>query len=242
MYSVFTIKQSNKTLEKRQGLGYNIHMVISWFGLSSFKISSGDFSLVTDPFSKTVGLSAPRGQTDVAIVSNAAAEAYNNTESLGGAFVVDGPGEYDIKGITVRGIAASGDVGTIKDGVDHTTIYAIRMEDIRLGFLGSLKQKQLTDQQLEDLGEVDILFVPVGGKVVCDAEEAVTIVNQLEPRIVIPMHFAQSGLAISLEKADQFLKEMGVSAKVAPQDKLTIKKSAFTEETKTEIIVLVPLR
>jgi len=207
-------------------------MVISWFGLSSFKISSGPLTLITDPFSKSAGPTPPRGQTDIVIISNPSSDLYNNREAVGDekTFVVDSPGEYDIKGLFIRGVAAAG-----------AAIYAIRMEDMRLGFLGSLKQKELSDQQLEDLGDIDVLFVPVGGKIVCDAEEAVTIVNQIEPRFVVPMHYAQPGLKISLDKVDQFLKEIG-GAKAAPQEKLTIKKSNILEGENTEVVILEPLR
>lgn len=219
-------------------------MVITWFGLSSFKISFGDLTLVTDPFSKTVGLAPPRVQTDIALISNIQNPAYNNRGSLGGGdiFVIDGPGEFDVKGLFVHGIAATGDQKSRTNGFDYTTIYAVRLEDIRLGFLGSLKQEELTDVQLEALGEVDILFVPVGGKIVCDAEEAVTVVNQVEPRVVIPMHFAQPGVKLPLDQLGQFLKEIG-SAKTAAQDKLTLKKSNLTEQgDATQIVVLSPQR
>lgn len=233
-------KQFTKCLEKRQALGYNKLMVITWFGLSSFKISSGNFSLITDPFSKSIGLSAPRGATDVAVISNSGSENYNNTDGLGDScFVIDSAGEYDVKGVFARGIGAAGDTKLVKNEFDFTTIYTIRMEDMRLGFLGSLKQKELSDQQTEDLGEIDILFVPVGGHTVCDAEEAVTIVNQLEPRYVIPMHYQQSGVKLQLDKVDQFLKEM--SAKSEAQDKFTLKKSNL-EGDNTEVIVLAPQR
>lgn len=226
-----------------QDLGYNYPMVISWFGLSSFKISSGPLTVITDPFSKNTGLTAPRGQTDIVIISNSSSELYNNRDSVGDekTFIVDSPGEYDVKGLFIHGIAAAGDQKSVQNGFDHTTIYSIRMEDMRLGFLGSLKQKQLTDAQLEDLGEIDILFVPVGGHSVCDAEEAITIVNQIEPRFVVPMHFAQSGLKVSLDKVDQFLKEIGGS-KSAAQEKLTLKKSNLLEGENTEAVVLEPQR
>ena len=204
-------------------------MVITWLGLSCFKISSGNLTLATDPYGKQAGPTAPRGGTDIVISSNIKNDNYNNWTSLGGpdAFVIDGPGEFDVKGLFVRGIPAENSV----------TIYSIRMEDIRLGFLGSLKQKELTDQQLEDLGEIDVLFVPVGGKSVCDAEEAVTIVNQCEPRMIVPMHYAQKDIKLPLDKLDVFLKEMG-STKAVPQDKLTIKKSNFAESGESEVIVL----
>lgn len=218
-------------------------MIISWYGLSSFKISSGPLAIITDPFSKNAGPTPPRGQTDLVIISNASSDLYNNRASVGDekTFVVDSPGEYDIKGLFIRGIAAAGDQKLITNGFDHTAIYSIRMEDMRLGFLGSLKQKELTDGQTEELGEIDILFVPVGGKIVCDAEEAVTIVNQLEPRFVVPMHYASPGLKLSLDKVDQFLKEFG-GAKTAPQEKFTIKKSALLEGENTEVVILEPQR
>lgn len=216
-------------------------MVITWFGLSCFKISSGNLTVVTDPFAKSVGLAPPRLATDVVVISNIKNEAYNNQESLGGeaTFVIDGPGEFDVKGLFVHGIAATGDEKHSPNGFDYTTIYAIRMEDIRLGFLGSLKQKELTDSQTEELGEVDILFVPVGGRTVCDAEQAVTIVNQIEPHIVIPMHYAQKGLKLPLQNLEQFLKEIG--SKVPAAEKLTIKKSELLAKD-TEIVVLSPQR
>lgn len=207
-------------------------MVISWFGLASFRISSGPLTVITDPFSKTAGLTPPRGAADIVIISNPSSDLYNHRESVGDekTFVVDSPGEYDVKGLFIRGVAGSG-----------AAIYAIRMEDIRLGFLGSLKEKELSDAQVEELGEIDVLFVPVGGRTVCDAEEAVKIVNQLEPRYVIPMHFAQAGLRLTLDKADQFLKEMG-AAKTAAMEKFTLKKSDLADLDKTDVIVLAPQR
>ncbi|TSA45908.1 hypothetical protein D4R52_01570 [bacterium] len=216
-------------------------MVITWFGLSSFKISSGNLTLVTDPFSKDVGLTPPRVQTDIAVISNVNNPAYNNRESLGGdeTFVVDGPGEYDVKGLFMRGIPASGDETSKTNGFDYTTIYSIRMEDIKIGFLGSIKQKELTDSQLEDLGEVDILFVPVGGHGVSSAEQAVTMVNQIEPHIVIPTHFWQKGVKMQSDKIESFLKEIG--SKAAPMEKLTLKKSELAEK-ENEIIVLASQR
>lgn len=229
-------------------------MVINWYGLSSFNISTGKFTLVTDPFSKSVGLTPVRVQTNVAVISNIEDENYNNKSSLGGpasasrseagedTFVIDGPGEFDVQGLFVRGIPAFGNTKDAKnENYDPTTLYSILMEDIRLGFLGSLKQKELTDKQLEDLGNVDILFVPVGGNTVCDAEEAVNIVSQVEPSIVVPMHYHQKGLKTKLDPVDKFLKEIGSDSK--PEDKLTVKKSDFSDEdVKTKIVLLDPQR
>lgn len=216
-------------------------MVINWFGLSSLKISSGALVLVTDPFSKTLGLTPPRLQTDVTVISNIADKAYNNKESLGGdnTFVVDGPGEFDIRGLFIRGIDARNENKSKGEEFDHTTIYSIRMENIRLGFLGSIKQKQLSDEQIDELGDIDILFIPTGGKTVLDAEQAVTITNQVEPSIVIPMHYAQKGLKLKLDPVEQFLKEIG--SKPDPIDKLTIKKGDLDGQ-QTKVVLINPAR
>ena len=160
-------------------------MVITWFGLSCFKISSGNLTLVTDPFSKTTGLEPPRMQTDITTISNIKNEACNNARLLGqkATFVIDGPGEFDVKGLFVHGIPGEGDPKYRTNGFDYATIYSVHMEDMRLGLLGNLKQKKLSDEQLEDLGEIDLLFIPVGGKIVCDAEDAVTkFVTEVEPK------------------------------------------------------------
>lgn len=222
-------------------------MVITWFGLSCFKITSGALTVVTDPFSKDVGLTPLRVQTDVAVISNVQNPNYNNQASLGGEklFVVDGPGEFDVRDLFVHGIPTK----------NSTTMYKIRMEDMRLGFLGSLKAKELTDSELDELGEVDILLIPVGGDPfgsaqgrpepgrmgdgVCDSEEAVRIVSQIEPHIVVPMHYAQKGLKLKLDPLEKFLKEIG--SKPEPQDKLTIKKSELSS-FESAVVVLNPQR
>lgn len=205
-------------------------MVITWFGLSCFKISSGNLTVVTDPFGKDVGLTPPRMQTDVAVISKAANPAYNNQVSLGGErlFVIDGPGEFDVKGLFVHGLPVNG-----------TTVYSIRMEEIRLGFLGALKKQELTESELAELDEIDILFGPVGGGSVCDAEEAVKIINQIEPHIIIPMHYAQTGLKMKLDGLEKFLKEIG--SKPEAQDKLTIKKSELADY-ESAVVILNPQR
>jgi L-ascorbate metabolism protein UlaG (beta-lactamase superfamily) len=111
------------------------------------------------------------------------------------------------------------------------------MEGLRVVHLGDLGQTELTDKQVENIGSVDVLLVPVGGQFTVNGSEAPAIVNQIEPRVVIPMHYAQPGLKVKLDGVDVFLKEMGVKD-IEAQDKLTIKKSALAEEGKTEVVVL----
>lgn len=205
-------------------------MIISWYGHSCFKIqtssASGPLVLVTDPFAKEAGLTPPRLQADIVTVSHQHFD-HNNVETVGGSpFLINMPGEYEIKGITVRGIPSFHDkVEGAERG--NNIIYCLRVENISLCHLGDLGQEKLTAQQLEQMGDVDILFVPVGGKYTLDGSEAAEIVNQIEPKIVIPMHYKVSGLAIDLDNEKEFLKEIGEAETI---DKLTLKKKDLPED------------
>ena len=211
-------------------------MVISWYGQACFKLSSGSQTLIIDPFEKGIGLTPPTGEATMVLVTHDHSD-HNNVGSLKGSpFIIDGPGEYEYQGTRVRGLRSYHDD---KKGADRgaNTIYVIRMEGLRVVHLGDLGQTELTDKQVENIGSVDVLMVPVGGQFTINGSEAPAIVNQIEPRVVIPMHYAQPGLKVKLDGVDVFLKEMGVKD-IEAQDKLTIKKSALAEEGKTEVVVL----
>lgn len=210
-------------------------MVITWYGQSCFKIQSGEVVLFTDPFDKEIGLTPPRGQANVVTVSHNHYD-HNNREALSGEpLIVDGPGEYEIKGVEVKGIFSFHDD---KEGKERgaNTIYVIEMEGIKIGHLGDLGQAKLTAEQVEQIDGVDILMVPVGGTNTIDGETAVDIINQIEPRLVIPMHYKIPGLSLKADGVDVFLKEMGI-AKKETVDKLTIKKKDLPEED-MEIVVM----
>ncbi len=204
-------------------------MTISWYGLSSFKITGKDITIITDPFSGSTGLSAVRGGADVVISSNPQSDLANNFSSItGNPFIISGPGEYDIKEVQVIGAAAK-----------ESTIYTIEVEGVRIAFLGLIKQTELTDAQKESLEGADIVLVPIGGKDVLDFENAAKIATKLEPFIVIPHSYKIPGLTLSLDKSDKFLQEMG--GKHVEQDKLTIKKKELVGE-QTQLIILTPQR
>ncbi len=210
-------------------------MVVTWYGQSCFKIQSGETVIFADPFSKDIGLTPPRGQAHIVTVSHQHHD-HNNTESLSGEpLIIDGPGEYETKGINIKGILSFHDDNEGKK-LGTNTIYVIEVEGIKICHLGDLGQKKLTDEQVEKIDEVDILMIPVGGTYTINGEEAAEIISQIEPRIVIPMHYKIPGLNIKIDNAEAFLKEMGVSKKVA-QDKLTIKKKDLPEE-ETEVVVM----
>ena len=202
-------------------------MVITWYGQSCFKIQSGETVIFTDPFAKEIGLTPPRGQANIVAISHNHFD-HNNQEALSGdPLVVEGPGEYESKGINIKGILSFHDD---KEGKERgvNTIYVIEMEGIKICHLGDLGQSKLAAEQVEKINGVDILLIPVGGTYTIDGETAVDIINQIEPRIVIPMHYKISGLAVKIEGVDAFLKEMGI-AKKEMVDKLTLKKKDLPE-------------
>lgn len=210
-------------------------MVITWYGQSCFKIQSGETVIFSDPFDKEIGLTPPRGQANIVTVSHQHHD-HNNIGSLSEEpLIIDGPGEYEIKGVNIKGILSYHDDEEGKK-LGTNTIYIIEAEGIKICHLGDLGQKKLTDEQLEKIDEIDILMTPVGGTWTIDGERAVDIINQIEPRLVIPMHYKIPGLNIKLENVEAFLKEMGASKKVA-QDKLTIKKKDLPPE-ETEVVVM----
>lgn len=209
-------------------------MTITWFGLSSFKIVTKDITIITDPFGNDTGLSPVRGGADIIISSNSKSSLYNNFSSIQGSpFVVTGPGEYDIKGVFVMGQKALGD----KD--EPITIYSIEVEDIRIAFLGPLKQSGLTDEQKELFNGTDIVLIPVGGQTVSTSNEAAKIATGLEPFIIIPHSYKTPGLELALDKVDKFLQELG--GKASEEDKLTIRRKDLTGES-TSVVVLAPQR
>ena len=217
-------------------------MHIYWYGLSSYKIVSKDVTVFTDPFGKSSGLTPPRGAGQIVLSSSPDNELYNNFSAISGdPFIIGGPGEYDVKGVFVRGIpmSTSAKKEDNKSAIDRRSIYSINIEGVNIAFLGSFSENTLTESQEEALGEADILIIPVGGKNVLDASHAVELANQLEPYVIIPSHYKSPGLKAKLDSVDAFLKEMG--EKGEDMEKLLIKKSDFQEE-KTRVITLSPQR
>jgi len=215
-------------------------MKIEWYGQSLFGLTTKfqkdeKIRLVIDPFDKKLGLKVPRLKADILLISHDHYD-HSNVKAVSGDFVlIDGPGEYEVKGVRVKGIPAFHDDSMGKER-GKITIFTIEMEEIKLCFLSDLGQKELTQQQLEEIGEVNILMLPVGGEYTIGAKEASGIVNQIEPQIVIPMHYKIPKLKVKLEEVDKFLKVMGMKT---PErlSVLSIKKKNLLENG-AKIIVL----
>ena len=208
-------------------------MQIQYFGLSSFKISTKDAVVITDPFHKDVGLTPPRGQADILIMADKTDKRYSAISGISGEpFLMDTPGEYDLKGVAVTGIP-------LKQEDKNVSVFLIESEDMRVLNLTHIKEWNMKEEELESLGEIDILILPVGGNTVLSASQASKIVNEIEPKIVIPSHYKMSGLIFDLDPLDKFIKEMG--GEKEEMEKLTVKKKDLQQE-ETQVIILTPLR
>jgi L-ascorbate metabolism protein UlaG (beta-lactamase superfamily) len=206
-------------------------MNIFWLGQTCFKLETSNqgkekLTVLIDPFSEKVGLKLPKMTPDILLITN---KEKTSTEGLSGDyFLIDGPGEYEIKNLFVKGIYSAG----------QNTIYFLQSEDLKICHLGYFQQESLTQEQLEEIGKVDILMIPVGGGSFLSPQKAVDILNQIEPSIVIPMLYSLPKLKIKLEGVEKFLKAFGISS-LEPLPKLSIKKKDISED-EARIVILKP--
>ena len=213
-------------------------MVITYYGLSCFKVESGKLAIAFDPPSKDSDLKPPRFSADVALSSHNHPRHSGLRELSGEPLLISGPGEYEAKGLLITGSPSFHDKsqGT-KKGLN--TIYTVAMEDMRLCHLGDLGTTELGPEILEAIGEIDILFIPTGGVDVLDSEEAVKVINQIEPKIVIPMHYALAKTSIKGAKVEEFLDELGEKG-IKSEEKFTLKKKELPEEGR-KVVLLEPV-
>lgn len=205
-------------------------MTINWYGQACFRIELKGTSVLIDPFSKEIGLRPPRLNDNIFLVTHEHYD-HNNVEGVTPEqFVIRGPGEYEKLGIYVEGIMSYHD-NTQGTQRGLNSIYMIRAEDMRLCHLGDLGQDKLTDEQVEQIGDVDILFIPVGGNYTIDGKEATEIVKQIEPKIIIPMHYKVPGLNIDIDGPQKFLKEIGIKPEEVETYRIAA-KNLPTEEMK----------
>jgi len=212
-------------------------MYITWLGQSCFKlqdkIGPGGVTLITDPFGADIGLKVPHFEADIVTVSHGHHD-HNNTDAIRGKpFITNSAGEYEIKGVFIEGVESWHDE---KGGNERgeNIIYRIEMEDISITHLGDLGHV-LDTKQLEKLEGTDILLIPVGGKYTINAAKAVEVISQIEPRIVIPMHYKVAGLKIDLDGVEKFIKELGIKPRT--EEKLKISKKDLPTED-MELVVL----
>lgn len=217
-------------------------MNIIWHGQSFFEIiaslgKNSQVKIVIDPFDESLGLEVPKLEGDILLISHDHYDHNNKKAISGNYFLIEGPGEYEVKGIFIQGISSFHDQSQGKERGGNT-IYTMEAEDLKICHLGDFGQKELIDEQLKEIGEIDILMIPVGGTYTISAKEALKIMTQIEPKITIPMHYALPKLKVKLDPIDKFLKVFGIKS-LEPVKKLSIKKRDLSAE-EARIIILKP--
>lgn len=218
-------------------------MVITYYGAQFFKIQFGDTVLAINPVSKDSGWKAPRFGADIVLVS-ANDPFFNGVENVSFGdkkpFVINGPGEYEIKNIFIKGIPSESSVGSLPAASATqagekklNTVYVLQVDKMNICFLGALSSKTLPAESREAIDGVDILFAPIGGADRLSTTDAYSIAISLEPKIIIPMDYDEGSEAFK-----KFLKEGGTQ-KTESLDKLTVKQKDI-EGKEGEIVVLAP--
>ncbi len=197
-------------------------MDVTWLGHGCFRLRGRSAAVVTDPYPPAIGLKLQRLDADLVTISHDH-ENHNYAQAVREAYEIRGPGEYEVAGVAVIGVPTYHDADK---GSKHgrNTVYLIEIDDVRICHLG-------------DLGHSLDELVPVGGRTTINATQAAEVVRQLEPRYVVPMHYAVPGLKLQLDPIDRFLKEMGLAPGEALA-KLSVQPSSGEYDTK--LVLLEP--
>ena len=211
-------------------------MDIYWHGHTCFRLRGRDTTIVADPYDRSIGFPPLKLAADVVTVSSehpyfaSVASVTANGDRLRR---IDGPGEYEVAGALIEGVATFRDKEHGKLNGKNTA-YMIHLDDVSVCHLGTLGHK-LTSNQIDALKDADILLIPVGGGGALTAPEAAEVVSQLEPRIVIPMQYGTPGM--ELDSVERFCKELAVEDATV-QPRLQITRTGLPVETR--IVLLAP--
>ncbi|MFZ0548909.1 MAG: MBL fold metallo-hydrolase [Candidatus Promineifilaceae bacterium] len=207
-------------------------MEITWYGLSCFRLTDrGQTTIVTDPYNGKLGLPPLKLKGEVVTISHDASGHNDESAVANRIHSLKGPGEYEIGGVFITGIATHRD-----ENATENILYLFDYGSVTIAHLGDMS-KVPTQTQIEALEEVHVLLVPVGGGNSLNAAQAAELVSMIEPHIVIPMHYKIPGLKLDLEDVERFLKEMGVSR---PETESSLKISLTSIPEETEIVLLEP--
>lgn len=210
-------------------------MIITFEGAEFVKLTHGDLTVAINPVSKESKLKSSSFGADLCLISvNHPDMNGEETVTRGDKvpFVIKGPGEYEYKDMFIEGFISK----TNYDGKERfNTIYYLEIDKMNIAFLGAHGESDVSNEVKEELGDIDILFVPIGGEGVLDAQDAYKLAVKREPKVIIPIHFGSIGEKDALKR---FLEEGGAED-VEPVDKLTVKLKDISDK-KGEIIVLEP--
>ncbi len=209
-------------------------MQINWYGHSCFRLRSRKGTVITDPYGDGIGYTVPRVRADIVTVSHDHPNHANVKAIKGKPRIVSGPGEYEIKDIFIIGIPMPTNARK-GENEERNVIYMFDFDGITVCHLGDLRRVP-TQAQVEELTDVDVLLVPVGGGTTIGAAKALDMISLLEPKIVIPMHYRTEALkGVKLHSVDPFLKEMGAKG-IEPQDLVKVTKGGLPAETQLVVM------
>lgn len=208
-------------------------MVITYDGIEAIKITHGDLTIALNPISKNSKFKSTSFGSDIVMIS-AKHPDFNGVEQATRKdrepVVIDGPGEYEVKGVFVHGFPSK----TIYGGQEKiNTIYVFEIDSIRVAYFGAVSENNLSSDIKESMGDIDLVIVPIGGDGVLDSEESYKLAVKREPKVIIPIHFGSVGDKNALKV---FLKEAGDES-VKPVEKLTIKRKDLVGK-EGEVVVL----
>jgi L-ascorbate metabolism protein UlaG (beta-lactamase superfamily) len=208
-------------------------MEITWFGHSCFRIKGKEAIVLMDPCGPDSGYSLGKVQADMVTVSNSH-PGHSYLETLQEGYrLIKGPGEYEMKDIYITGIPAFHDDEKGKK-LGKNTVYVIEMEGITLCHLGDLGHS-LTPEVTGEIGNINVLFIPVGGHSTIGGTAAADMVRNLNPGFVVPMHYKTADEKDDLEFPEKFLKELGLK-ELAAQPKLIVTRTNIPAAT--QVIML----
>lgn len=207
-------------------------MIITYLGAEFIKVQFGDTVIALNPISKESSLKQSKFGADIVLSSINHPDMNGADQMTFGEkkpFIINGPGEYEVKGVFIKGLPSISHYGGEQL---INTIYTVSLESMNICFLGALDTPELPSDTDEAIDEVDILFVPIGGEGVLDPASAYKLAVSIEPKIIIPIHHGNIGKSDSLKA---FLKEAGENPK--PETKLTLKKKDL-EGKQAEVLLL----
>lgn len=205
-------------------------MELQYFGANCVRLTTKKAALTIDDNLADLGAKSIAKNGDILLFTGT-----HTAPSIEPKLVIDHPGEYEVSDISIQGIAARGHME--EEGNKSVTMYRVVAEDLRVAIVGHI-YPELTDDQLEAVGTVDVLFIPVGnGGYTLDAAGALKLIKKIEPKIIIPTHYAEKGLnyPVPQHDLDAILKELTMEPKERVP-KLKLKAGDIGEVS--ELIVL----
>jgi L-ascorbate metabolism protein UlaG (beta-lactamase superfamily) len=217
---------------------------LSWLGHACFRLRGRDVTILLDPYEDD-GWGYPPltiGAT-VVTISNAHPHHAGLSGVDGSPHVLRGPGEYEIGGALIWGVRTARPPESMPEATPKNTAFIIQMEELTICHLGDLATAPLTSDELTHIKDADVLLIPVGGQCTINAQQAAGVVAQVEPRLIVPMHYATQETRghLVLDDVNRFCKELGAT-EVAPRTRLSITPSSLPSEPTVMLMELAPVR